>query len=208
MSNYCGPHNSGNFPFYISPNDPLSAESSVDHCVRCATSNDTRLEGMREDFRQIAYLTILEEEPKYDPQHPSGASFITFIKSRVCSRLWSERRRESKYLPFSHDESLAEDCDTNPLVSSLIADACNCESVVDIVCREIEVEQFQHFFPQMLSSLPEKERDVIMLRFFEHCSGVEISRKLSLSEGRVSQLTKTALSKLRKAYSRLISAEC
>ena len=103
---------------------------------------------------QLAYLTIMEEEPKYDPDHPSGASFVTFIKSRVCYRLWSERRKEAKYTSYSHDEPTDADCcSLNPLVSSLLAGACASESIEDEVCMKIEVEQLRSFLPQLLSVL-------------------------------------------------------
>ena len=57
----------------------------------------------------------------------------------------------------------------------------------------------------MLAVLSEKERQVIGLKFFYDCSGRDIARQLSLSEGRVSPLTKSALSKLKKALSKLQS---
>lgn len=197
-----GPHYSAKCPFYILPNNPLSAETSVNQCVRCVTSGHPRLEGMRDDFRQLAYLTILEEAPKYDPAHPSGASFITFMKSRVCGRLWSERRKESKYTPFSHDERFEAESGVNPLVASLSAEACASESLEDEVCQKMEMEDFRCSLPQLLAGLSKKEREAIALKYFQDCSGVEISRQLSVSEGRVSQLLKSALSKLKKAHSR------
>ncbi|RKU20641.1 hypothetical protein C6503_05770 [Candidatus Poribacteria bacterium] len=205
MSRNRGPNTSEKCPFYVLPNNPLSAETSVNQCVQCATCGNARLKGMRDDFRQLAYLTIMEEEPKYDPDHPSGASFVTFIKSRVCYRLWSERRKEAKYTPFSHDETFETDASPNLLVESLIAGACASESIEDEVGRKIEVEQLRSLYPQMLDALLKKERQVINLKFFKDCSGREISRKLGISEGRVSQLTKSALSKLRKAHSKLLS---
>ena len=203
MLNNRGPHYSAKCPFYILPGDPLSAETSVNQCVRCVTCDHPRLEGMRDDFRQLAYLTILEEEPKYDPDHPSGASFITFMKSHVCGRLWSERRKEAKYTPFSHDERFEAESHANPLVASLTAEACASESLEDEVSQKMEMRDFRAALPQLLVGLSKKERQVIELKFFKDCSGVEISRQLSVSEGRVSQLLGSALSKLKKAYSRL-----
>ena len=198
-----GPHYSAKCPFYILPGDPLSAEPSVNHCVRCVTSDHPRLEALRDDLRQLAYLTILEEAPKYDPAHPSGASFITFMKLLVCGRLWSERRKEAKYTPFSHDDPFEAASGANPLVASLTAEACASESLEDEVCEKIEIEDFRSVLPHLLTGLSKKERQAIALKYFQDCSGVEIARQLSVSEGRVSQLLKSALSKLKKAHSRL-----
>ena len=86
------PGNRGQRPFYVNALDPLTADASICQCVGCATRGDACLQARRDDFRQFAYLTILEETPKYDPAHPSQASFITFIKSWGCSTLWSHRR--------------------------------------------------------------------------------------------------------------------
>ncbi len=198
-----GPHNNAKCPFYVLPNNPLSAQTSIHKCVRCVCSGAPHLEGMREDLCQTAYLTILEESPNYDPKHPSGASFITFIKSRVCGRLWSERRKASKYTPFAYEEPVTADAVSNPLVAALTAEACASESLEDEVCEKIEIEAFRSVLPQLLTRLSEKERQAIALKYFKACSGIEISRRLSVSEGRVSQLLKSALSKLKTAYSKL-----
>ena len=203
MFNDRGPHYSAKCPFYIEPNNPLSAETSVNQCARCATCDHPRLVGMRDDFRQIAYLTILEDEPKYDPEHESGASFITFMKSRVCGRLWSERRKALKYTPFSMDPPSEPDARPNPLVAVLTAEACASKSLEDEVCEKIEVEELRSFLPQMLSRLSKKERRVIELKYFKDGSSRDIAKQLRVSEGRVSQLLKSALGKLKKAHAKI-----
>ena len=70
MRAYRHPGNSGKCPFYIHPDDVLTAEASIRQCVSCATQGDACLQARRDDFRQLAYLTILEETPKYDPHIP------------------------------------------------------------------------------------------------------------------------------------------
>ena len=198
-----GPHYNAKCPFYVLPNNPLSAQTSIHKCVRCVSCGAPHLEDMREDLRQTAYLTILEEAPNYDPKHPSGASFITFIKSRVCGRLWSERRKASKYIPFAYEEPVTDVSPANPLVAALTAEACACESLEDHVCEKIDIEAFRSVLPQLLPKLSKKERQAIALKYFNDCSGIEISRRLAVSEGRVSQLLKSALSKLKIAYTKI-----
>ncbi len=44
---------------------------------------------------------------------------------------------------------------------------------------------------------------MVALKYFKDCPQIDISRRLSVSEGRVSQLLKSALSKLKIAYSKL-----
>ena len=207
MHAHRGPHNSAKCPFYVISDDPFSAEASLSRCVRCVTYGNALLESLSEDFRQLAFLTLLEEGPKYDPNHPSGASFITFMKSRVCSRLWSERRKELKYLSYPLEEKKSEDkgLEPNPLIAALAADALVCEPMEDTIIQQIIVEQFRELLPQFLKKLSEKERAVLRLKYFEERSGAEIALSLSVSEGRVSQLGKSAFTKLKKAYLAAIS---
>lgn len=208
MREYRHPGNSGNCPFYIDCDDVLTAEASICQCVACATRGDAELQGRKADFRQLAYLTILEETPKYDPAHPSQASFITFIKSRVCHKLWSERRKELKYVALPIIEpQMAEGYGAvpsvlNPLSAALYRDACDRETLEDEVLDEIQTDAFRESLPAMLDRLTEKERKVVMLKYFQDHTGRQIAEALGLSKGRVSQLMKTALSKLKNAYQR------
>ena len=87
MREYSHPGNRGQCPFYMDPDDVLTVEASIVHCVACTTRGDACLRARQEDFRQLAYLTIFEETPKYDPTHPSQASLITFIKACVYQTL-------------------------------------------------------------------------------------------------------------------------
>ena len=63
-----GPHHSEKCPFHITPNQPLTAEKSITRCVECVTCGNQRLQGMKADLHQIAYLTILECSPKYNSE--------------------------------------------------------------------------------------------------------------------------------------------
>ena len=200
------PKERGNCPFHILPNDPLSAEASVRRCVDSITANNERLQQLKQDFFQSAYLTLLESLPEYDPNHPSGASLTTFIKARVCTRLWTERSNELVYVPYPYteDTSCAE-CVQNPLVEELNRQACEKEPMEDQVIWKLQIEKLREYMPLLLNRLSEKERRVIELKFFEEQKGVEIAKTLGISEGRVSQLSQTALKKVGKAYFMLIS---
>ena len=201
MSAQKGPHNRGKCPFYVVPDNPLSAKSSIDHCTDCVVSSNSQMASFKEDLHQLAFLTILEETPKYDPDHPSGASYITFIKARVCTRLHSEKNKILRQRPCTHQEAdEGACCQSNPLIDNLAAQACAIENVADTVTHQIEVETLQKHLPKLLDKLTQKERSVIEMKFFQEFSGVEIAEILDISEGRVSQLTKSALEKLDKAY--------
>ena len=108
MRNLRGPRYNANCPFQIVADDPLSAEEAVRRCAKCATTFNAQLETLTEDFFQIGMLKVLETLPKYDPNHSSGASLMTYMKKVVCNRLWKERwkeqRKAEKYLPYPHEE--------------------------------------------------------------------------------------------------------
>ncbi len=108
MTHQKGPHNRGNCPFHVDQDDPISAEKSIDKCISCVIAHNAQMERYTDDLRQIAFLTIIEETPKYDTNHPSNASYTTFIKARVCTRLWTERRNVLKYVSFPIAETSGE----------------------------------------------------------------------------------------------------
>lgn len=66
--------------------------------------------------------------------------------------------------------------------------------------RHLEVEVLRKHLLQILSKLSDKERRVIEMKYFEDSTGIKIAQVLAISEGRVSQLTKSALKKIGKAY--------
>jgi len=203
------PQERGNCPFHIVADDPLSAEASIKHCVDAITANNHRLQTLKQDFFQSAYLTLLESLPQYDPNHKSGASLVTFIKARVCTRLWTERTKELAYIPFSHAEDTdcsgcEHRCGQNPLIDELNRQACEKETMENEVIWKLEVEKLREYLPLLLNRLSDKERSVIELKFFEEQKQVEIAETLGISEGRVSQLSKTALEKVGKSYLMLL----
>ena len=210
MSAYSDPANRGKCPFYLDPDDVLTAEASIRHCVACATRGDACLQTRQDDFRQLAYLTILEETPKYDPAHPSQASFLTFIKARVCTTLWSHRRQERQYLTFPIvDVSMSAPAADPPpgfnaLTAALYTAACERDSLEDSVLEAIHIQHFRQLLPHLLKRLTAKEREAVRLKYFHEDTGETIAEALGVSKGRVSQILKSAHSKLKKAYAKRV----
>ena len=202
MTQQRGPHHSKKCPFHITPNQPLTAEKSITRCVACVTCGNQRLQGMKADLHQIAYLTLLECSPKYNSEHQTGASFTTFIRSRVCGKLWDKRKKHLKSTPFPAVEEDRGDQQfaANSLVGSLATEACQQRNIDETAAWHVDVERFKTLLPQLLSCLSEKEGMVLKLKFFEELTGVEIAKRLGISEGRVSQLARAALTKLEKLY--------
>ena len=197
MAHPRGPHHSNKCPFHITQNHPLTAEKSISRCVECVTCGNPRLKRMRSDLHQIAYLTVLENSPKYDPSHQTGAPFRTFIRSCVCGKLWDERKKSRQSIPLPAVEA---ELTTHPLADGLATEACQCEAIDETVAWHVDVETFKTLLPKLLSCLSEKEGIVLKSKFFDELKAVEIAKRLGISEGRVSQLYRSALTKLEKAY--------
>ena len=181
-----GPHYSQKCPFHIIKDQPLSAKKSVAQCVDCVSCGNQRLQHMKTDLHQLTYLTILENSPKYNPAHQSGASFTTFIRSRVCGKLWNEKKKQLKFVP----------------VPSLDSDYTESQHqrIDDAVAWQVDLNRFKAALPQLIKCLPEKQASVLKLKFFEELKAVEIAKRLGISEGRVSQLARLALTKLKRLY--------
>lgn len=202
MNTHRGPHFLAKCPFFVSPEDPLSATASIAHCVACVTQDAPGLKTLCEDFRQTAFLTVIEETPNYNPHHRSKASFITFIKSKVCCALWQHRRQEQKYLAcgdVATDEA-TDTADPNPLTEALRAGAERAERLEDAVICHLETERFRAALPALLTRLTPAERTALTLKYFHAATGKAIARELRVSPGRVSQLLKSAREKIKNAF--------
>ncbi|MYE88414.1 sigma-70 family RNA polymerase sigma factor [Candidatus Poribacteria bacterium] len=105
-------------------------------------------------------------------------------------------------MPFSTVEAVQETQEfvANPLVDRLTAEACQCEGIDETVTRHLDLKKFKALLPKLFSCLSEKEGMVLKLKFFEELTGVEIAKRLDISEGRASQLSRIALTKLEKLY--------
>lgn len=70
----------------------------------------------------------------------------------------------------------------------------------ETVAWRVDVEKFKTVLPKLISCLSEKEGLVVQMKFFQKLKAVEIAKRLDISEGRVSQLSRGALTKLEGAY--------
>ena len=81
------------------------------------------------------------------------------------------------------------------------------ENIADNIIEKIEIETLKKKLPKLMQNLSKKEQMVINMKFFQENTGVEIAENLSVSEGRVSQITKNALAKIGKAYINTLDTE-
>lgn len=108
----------------------------------------------------------------------------------------------AKYLDITLDEYYELEKDVN--VSSLVSideNTFQFETIKDknavIPEKQVEEDEMRETLAMVIDKLPERERKVIMLYYFEELTLKEISKILDVSESRVSQLHTKAVSRLR-----------
>src|SRR5881397_3223308 len=79
-------------------------------------------------------------------------------------------------------------------------------SVIDVEAR-LEEEQARVVILRTLDQLPEQERLVVALYYYEHMTLNEIGRALGISESRVSQVHSRAMARLRLRLQKAMNAE-
>ncbi len=91
--------------------------------------------------------------------------------------------------PVSIYDSVYSDSDDSLLVVDQISD----DRDMDTVLNEITLSE-------EISKLPERERNVLLLRYYQGKTQMEISAKLNMSQAQVSRLEKSAIQRLKAAF--------
>lgn len=74
--------------------------------------------------------------------------------------------------------------------------------------RRVELKQFCGKLAEMMESLPDKERRIIKLHYHQQLPFDEIAQMLGVTKGRVSQIHKSALARLRSGFGKGIDFQC
>lgn len=91
--------------------------------------------------------------------------------------------------PISIYEAAYSDSDDSVLVVDQISDKQDLDTVVNGITLKDEI-----------SKLPERERKVLLLRYYQGRTQMEISSELQMSQAQVSRLEKSAIQKLKAAF--------
>lgn len=169
------------------------------------------------DYAQNATVGLLEAISRYDSQR--GVDFMAYAKPRVRGAVFNglrvfidetrssdfvERRQrerfESLHLEGGGDllDNLVDSI--SGLALGLLLDV-NADADVfsqgEHVERGFERYQLGTLLEREVARLPENEELVVRLHYYQHLPFVEIAGILGLSKGRISQIHKSALSRLR-----------
>lgn len=179
---------------------------------------------MVEDLEQFGYRGLLEAIDRYDPVR--GASFLTFASARIAGSILDgmaqidergaqlrhrrriERERTASLLTSRQPAKSAVE-ELSDLVGELAlglmlsaearAEGSGIAGQPDNGFDSLAWHQTKVILVQRVDDLPEPERTIIRQHYLNDLLFAQIATMLGLSKGRISQLHKTALVKLRKS---------
>ena len=179
---------------------------------------------MREDLEQLAYRGLLEAIDRYDPRR--GAPFLGFATARIAGAIVDglgglneynaqqrfqrrmERERLASLVPAENAEGSATQ-QLGDLVTELAlalmldmetrADPRGLTGQPENGFDSLAWREMQSLLHQRVEELPEPERSIVRHHYQHDLLFAQIATMLGLSKGRVSQLHKTALTRLRKS---------
>lgn len=181
-------------------------------------SNDIEFE----DLCQLAYAGLLEAIDRFDPDH--GAPFRAFALRRIDGSIldglakMSEVREQSAFRNRFRKERLnslsgprLEDCSAiealqalvdlvEGLAVGLMLEGGAIEQIPDRRPTAYESLAWKRTLQEVslaMAALPERERLVLRRHYLEGAAFEEVGRELDLSRGRISQIHKAAILKLR-----------
>jgi RNA polymerase sigma factor for flagellar operon FliA len=187
------------------------------------------------DYLHYATVGLLESIDRYDPTRE--AKFETYASARITGAIlngianWSETQEQiyaRKRIVSQRVESLKEaqdaPADTDALFARLaeiaiglaVGFALEGTGMVqeeegagnDMTYRSVESKQMARKVAAHLESLPDNERRVIKLHYQQQLVFEDIARILNLSKGRISQIHKSALKRLRAGFGSGIDMQC
>jgi len=171
------------------------------------------------DCVQNALIGLIESIDRFDPSR--GATFQTYARYRVRGAVFNGLRnlRESRFPELRLTEQCAfardriesfESEDIPDLLETFVAttvglglgfllETNSLPQQVDLgeAYAQIERDEISVLINASLGLLTDRERAVLVMHYFHHVAFVDIARELYITKGRVSQLHKQGITRLR-----------
>lgn len=133
-----------------------------------------------EDLTEDAFVYCYRRYADYDPEKSALSTWLYLIVNSRIKNYYRDRK---------------EAVDLEELAPVLADDAPKMEQVVYL-------QQLRDMLAGALQTLPERQREIVVQRYFGQKSTAEIAEKLGLSEGNVRVLLSRALRKMEEQCSR------
>jgi RNA polymerase sigma factor for flagellar operon FliA len=167
------------------------------------------------EFTQNATLGLIEAVDRYDPGR--GVEFRTFARHRVrgavfngLRQLWGQGNTAARDSRLERSESFNED-DEDALDSFVswtvgvgigylldVASLPEADESSRGPYAALEHDQRSVLLRELVHALPDRESMVLTLHYFQHIPFIEIAALLNVTKGRISQLHKQAVKRLRE----------
>jgi RNA polymerase sigma factor FliA len=183
------------------------------------------------DYQQLAYVGLLEAVDRY--RADGGAQFATFATYRIRGSIlngiarMTETGERIDYLRRARRDRAESMLDAQPKSDDELGSLLDLVVAVAITCQLDEIaehaaaeptpssdpyssrlyEDTQRRLRKSLQDLPERERQIVQLHYFEQVGFDELTGLLGVTKGRVSQLHRRALDRIREAMGRTRLAE-
>lgn len=167
------------------------------------------------EFAQNATLGLIEAVDRYDPAR--GVEFRTFARHRVrgavfngLRQLWDKGIVNARDSTLERSESLDEEGE-DPFESFVswtvgvgighlldVASLPGTDANASGPYASLEHDQRCELLRELVRLLPTREAMIVTLHYFQHIPFIEIAELLNLTKGRISQLHKQSIKRLRE----------
>jgi len=177
-----------------------------------------------EDYYQYGVVGLLEAIENYQPQ--KGTAFETYATYRIKGAIYSglviqtEKRQQSAYLKRMKNQRMESIIGGNKgeafaellsvtislalghMLDEIAGDADADNKVEGQLYRTDEYQYLQRQICTYVEKLPQNEMLVVRYHYFHYLSFEHIADILGITKGRISQIHKTALERIRKELNR------
>src|SRR5690349_21187766 len=157
--------------------------------------------GLAEEVLQDTYLALWNRAELFDGSQGSVIGWLsTIARNRAIDRQRSSARRPaplvlSGLMPLGADAAGGDDAR-----DAILAAATPVSGVTAALDpeREVDIAELRREVEQALASIPDQERQVLTLAYYEQLSQSEIAMRLAWPLGTVKTRTRRALARLRE----------
>ena len=148
-----------------------------------------------EDLVSIGTIGLMKAVKTFDPD--KNIKLATYASRCIENEiLMFLRKASNSKIELSFDEPLSTDWDGNELTLSDVLG-----SSPDEISEDIELQDEKRLLRIVVSALPEKEKNIMYMRFgmngYEPCTQKELADKMGISQSYISRLEKRILLKIK-----------
>lgn len=164
--------------------------------------------GLAEEVLQDTYLTLWNRAELFDRGQGSVIGWLsTIARNRAIDRLRSLGRRPPPIALSSFAQAGADEASADEARDVLLSASTPLSGVTAALDpeHEVDIAELRDEVGRALAGMPEQERQVITLAYYDELSQSEIAARLDWPLGTVKTRTKRALARLRESLGELRS---